>query len=173
MLALHNNSLKEPQLKILSSARSQVETSSKDVEINKLYGSKRARKRKVLRLDEFDFQLIFFYLVNQNKKSVTTITTYVLQVKINHKIYREVMSSRESIFWKYAINDGIDSIMSNNTWELDALPIESKTIGCNEYLGGSTKLKILSIPLMQGKWLKSIDKMKKWITLTHCTNNIN
>lgn len=160
-------------MKILSSARSQVETSSKDVEINKLYGSKRAWKRKVLRLDEFDFQLIFFCLVNQNKKSVTTITTYVLQVKINHKIYREVMSSRESIFWKYAINDGIDSIMSNNTWELDALPIESKPIGCNEYLGGSTKQKILSIPLMQGKWLKSIDKMKKWITLTHCTNNIN
>nr|GEX78884.1 hypothetical protein [Tanacetum cinerariifolium] len=38
--------------------------------------------------------------------------------------------SRNSAFWKEAINDEIDFLVSNNTWELLDLPPGSKAIGC-------------------------------------------
>ncbi|WKA10744.1 hypothetical protein VitviT2T_028301 [Vitis vinifera] len=40
------------------------------------------------------------------------------------------MASRNVAFWKEAINDEMDSIMSNQTWELVDLPPGSKPIGC-------------------------------------------
>ena len=40
------------------------------------------------------------------------------------------MSSRDAAFWKEAINDEMDSIMSNHTWKLVDLPSGSKPIGC-------------------------------------------
>ncbi|WJZ85389.1 hypothetical protein VitviT2T_004929 [Vitis vinifera] len=40
------------------------------------------------------------------------------------------MASRDTAFWKEAINDEMDSIMSNQTWELVDLPPGSKPIGC-------------------------------------------
>ncbi|RVW49668.1 Retrovirus-related Pol polyprotein from transposon TNT 1-94 [Vitis vinifera] len=40
------------------------------------------------------------------------------------------MTSRDVAFWKEAINDEMDSIMSNQTWELVNLPPGSKPIGC-------------------------------------------
>lgn len=40
------------------------------------------------------------------------------------------MSSRDASFWKEAINNEIDSIISNNTWILVDLPQGSKSIGC-------------------------------------------
>ena len=40
------------------------------------------------------------------------------------------LSSRDSIFWKDAINEEMDSIMCNHTWELVDLPYGSKAIGC-------------------------------------------
>ena len=40
------------------------------------------------------------------------------------------MSSRDSIFWKHAINEEMDYIMFNHTWELVDLPPSSKAIGC-------------------------------------------
>ncbi|WJZ91115.1 hypothetical protein VitviT2T_010218 [Vitis vinifera] len=40
------------------------------------------------------------------------------------------MASRDVAFWKEAINDEMDSIMSNQTWELVDLPPGSKPIGC-------------------------------------------
>ncbi|RVW89517.1 Retrovirus-related Pol polyprotein from transposon TNT 1-94 [Vitis vinifera] len=44
--------------------------------------------------------------------------------------YKEAMASRDVAFWKEAINDEMDSIMSNQTWELVDLPPGSKPIGC-------------------------------------------
>ena len=38
------------------------------------------------------------------------------------------MTSRDASFWKEAINDEMDSIMSNQTWELVDLPLGSKLI---------------------------------------------
>uniref|UniRef100_A0A2N9H138 Reverse transcriptase Ty1/copia-type domain-containing protein n=1 Tax=Fagus sylvatica TaxID=28930 RepID=A0A2N9H138_FAGSY len=40
------------------------------------------------------------------------------------------MASRDVAFWKEAINDEMDSILSNNTWILVDLPPGSKPIGC-------------------------------------------
>ena len=40
------------------------------------------------------------------------------------------MASRDVAFWKEAVNDEMDSIMSNNTWVLVDLPVGSKPIGC-------------------------------------------
>ncbi|WJZ92354.1 hypothetical protein VitviT2T_011356 [Vitis vinifera] len=40
------------------------------------------------------------------------------------------MASRDVAFWKEAINDEMDSILSNQTWELVDLPPGSKPIGC-------------------------------------------
>jgi hypothetical protein len=39
------------------------------------------------------------------------------------------LSSRDADFWKEAVNDEMDSILSNNTWVLVDLPLGSKPIG--------------------------------------------
>ena len=40
------------------------------------------------------------------------------------------MASRDLAFWKEAMNDEMDSVLSNNTWVLVDLPTGSKPIGC-------------------------------------------
>jgi hypothetical protein len=40
------------------------------------------------------------------------------------------MVSRDAAFWREAINDEMDSILSNNTWVLVDLPPGFNTIGC-------------------------------------------
>ncbi|GKA27956.1 hypothetical protein Tco_0714124 [Tanacetum coccineum] len=40
------------------------------------------------------------------------------------------MQSRDSAFWKEAIDDKIGSIMENNTWVLSDLPPGCKPLGC-------------------------------------------
>ena len=42
----------------------------------------------------------------------------------------EALSSTNSDFWREAINDEMDSLISNNTWKLVDLPPGCKTIGC-------------------------------------------
>ena len=44
--------------------------------------------------------------------------------------YGEAMSSRDAFFWREAVNDEMDSIMSNQTWVLVDLPKGSKPISC-------------------------------------------
>ena len=51
----------------------------------------------------------------------------------------EALSSLDSRFWKEAISDEIDSIISNNTWKLVDLPPGCKTIGCKWVLGRKLK----------------------------------
>ena len=46
------------------------------------------------------------------------------------KSYEEAMASRDLAFWKEAVNDEMNSILSNNTWVLVDLPTSSKPIGC-------------------------------------------
>ena len=41
------------------------------------------------------------------------------------------MASKDAAFWREAVNDEMDSILSNNTWVLVDLPPGSNTIGCN------------------------------------------
>ncbi|GKA43618.1 zinc finger, CCHC-type containing protein [Tanacetum coccineum] len=46
------------------------------------------------------------------------------------RTYNEAMQSRDSAFWKEAIDDEIGSIMENNTWVLSDLPPGCKPLGC-------------------------------------------
>ena len=44
--------------------------------------------------------------------------------------FKEAMSTPEAPFWKEAINDEIESIMKNHTWELVDLPLGNKPLAC-------------------------------------------
>ena len=43
--------------------------------------------------------------------------------------FKEVMWSPEAPYWKEAINDEVESILQNHTWELVDLPPGSKPLG--------------------------------------------
>ena len=45
------------------------------------------------------------------------------------KTYKEALSSSEAPYWKEAINNEIESILQNHTWEQVDLPPGSKTLG--------------------------------------------
>nr|KAJ0221719.1 hypothetical protein LSAT_V11C200096460 [Lactuca sativa] len=45
------------------------------------------------------------------------------------KTFTEAMTSRDDPLWKEAINDKMDSIMGNGTWELANLPLGRRPIG--------------------------------------------
>ena len=47
-----------------------------------------------------------------------------------HSTYREAVSNPESIQWKKAMNEEMQSLQKNETWELVTLPQEKKAIGC-------------------------------------------
>jgi hypothetical protein len=53
----------------------------------------------------------------------------ILNIKDDLKTFRETMSFRD-VFWKKAIKNEMDSILSNNTWVLVDLPPGYKPIGC-------------------------------------------
>ena len=40
------------------------------------------------------------------------------------------MTSKDVLFWKEAMNNEMDSIISMNNWVLADLPLSSKPIGC-------------------------------------------
>ena len=54
----------------------------------------------------------------------------VLMIEDDPKTYDEAMSSIDSSFWKDAIFSEIDSLMSNQIWEVVDLPRGNKSIGC-------------------------------------------
>ena len=55
---------------------------------------------------------------------------YVYNLQGDPTSLEETLSSPNSGFWKEAINDEMDCIISNNTWKLVDLPRGCKTIGC-------------------------------------------
>lgn len=91
--------------------------------------SKRVRKEKDLGPDYISYQSLAF-LVEGTRDSVIKKIPIMLNVESNPQSYTEAMASRDSAFWKEAINDEMDSILSNNTWVLVDLPQGSKSIGC-------------------------------------------
>ncbi|GKF13950.1 zinc finger, CCHC-type containing protein, partial [Tanacetum coccineum] len=56
--------------------------------------------------------------------------SYCYSIEEDPRTYNEAMQSRDSAFWKEAINDEIGSIIKNNTWVLSDLPPGSKPLGC-------------------------------------------
>ena len=94
--------------------------------------SQRVRKGKALRLYDIDSQRISFYLVEGDREYIIRKIPLVLQIEEDPKTYKEAMTSRDASFWQEIINDGMDSIMSKQTWELVNLPPRSKPIKCSE-----------------------------------------
>ena len=55
---------------------------------------------------------------------------YVFNVDENPLTLKEALLSPGGVFWKKAMNDEMDSLISNKTWKLVDLPPGCKTIGC-------------------------------------------
>jgi hypothetical protein len=91
--------------------------------------SQRARKEKNLDPDFVSSQAIVF-LLEGNREIVLNKIPILLSIEEDPKTYKEAMASRDVAFWREAINDEMDSILSNNTWVLVDLPHGSKPIGC-------------------------------------------
>ena len=53
--------------------------------------------------------------------------TYLLEDE--PQSFKEAMSSPEAPYWKEAVNDEVESILQNHTWELVDLPLGSKPLG--------------------------------------------
>ncbi|KAJ9561598.1 hypothetical protein OSB04_006758 [Centaurea solstitialis] len=85
--------------------------------------STRTRKEKSLG-DDF-----VSYLVEGSQKKVTREFIFTINFEDDPKIFSEAMSSRDAHLWKEAINDEMDSILGNGTWELDNLPKGKIPIG--------------------------------------------
>ena len=101
----------------------------KQVEIRR---SQRTRKEKILDPDFISSQAIVFLMEGDRTNNVLNKIPILLNVEedITPKTYKEALASRDSSFWKEAINDEIYSLLSNGTWVLVDPPPNSKPIGC-------------------------------------------
>ncbi|GJW79213.1 RNA-directed DNA polymerase, eukaryota [Tanacetum coccineum] len=77
--------------------------------------SERARKDRNLDPDFIDSQAIIFHVEGDNENNVINKIPVLLNVEDAPKTYKETITSRNSAFWKEAINDEMDPLVSNNT----------------------------------------------------------
>ncbi|GJY72972.1 zinc finger, CCHC-type containing protein [Tanacetum coccineum] len=101
------SSIPRPKDIIPNSDESQRDDHSDDVpsEIPEPRKGKRVRKAKSY---GFDFQL---YLVEGSRDQVGSQYSYCYTIEKDPRTYNEAMQSRDSVFWKEAIDDEIGSIM--------------------------------------------------------------
>ncbi|GJU74508.1 retrovirus-related pol polyprotein from transposon TNT 1-94 [Tanacetum coccineum] len=92
--------------------------------------SKRARKERNLDPDFIDSQAIIFLVEGDNENIVVNKIPVLLNVEDAPKTYKEAITSKNFALWNEAIDNEMDSLVSNNTWELSDLPPGSKAIGC-------------------------------------------
>jgi len=104
------------------------------VEVPELRRSKRARKVKSF---GFDF---FTFLVEGNRKSVIRQIPYCFNIEVDPQTFEETMKDLDKAFWKDALNDKMDSLRSNNTWELVDLSLICKPIKCKLLFKGKEEL---------------------------------
>ena len=60
---------------------------------------------------------------------MTREVIFTINLEDDPRTFTEAMSSRDAPLWKEAINDEMDSILGNGTWELADLPKGKKPIG--------------------------------------------
>ncbi|GKB98098.1 retrotransposon protein, putative, ty1-copia subclass [Tanacetum coccineum] len=77
--------------------------------------SERARKERNLDPNFIDSQAIIFLVEGDNENNVVNKIPVLHNVEDAPKTYKEAITSRNSAFWKEAIDDEIDSLISNNT----------------------------------------------------------
>uniref|UniRef100_A0A2N9HAW2 Uncharacterized protein n=1 Tax=Fagus sylvatica TaxID=28930 RepID=A0A2N9HAW2_FAGSY len=107
------------------SGNKRIEPSS----LNEQRRSQRVRKEKDFGPDFISYQ-VNVYVVEGNREKVLSKLPFIGNVEGDPNTYSEVMASRDVAFWREAVNDEMDSILSNNTWVLVDLPPGSNTIGC-------------------------------------------
>ncbi|CAJ2671570.1 unnamed protein product [Trifolium pratense] len=88
--------------------------------------SKRARKAKSY---GSDFQL---YLVEGSKDQIDTQYYYCYSIEEDPRTYDEAVKSRDSVFWKEAIDEEIGSIMENNIWRKTTSEVKIRKRLCSE-----------------------------------------
>nr|GEW69146.1 hypothetical protein [Tanacetum cinerariifolium] len=132
--------------------------------------SERARKEKNLDLDFIDSEAIIFPVEGDNENNVVNKIPVLLNVEDAPKTYKEAITSRNSAFWKEAIDDEMNSLVSNNTWELSDLPQVPKQLGVDGYLELNTiqmdpfKLLKLDDILIVGTNMEGINETKKFLS---------
>ncbi|GKE64808.1 zinc finger, CCHC-type containing protein, partial [Tanacetum coccineum] len=68
--------------------------------------------------------------IEGSRDQVGSQYSYCYSIEEDPRTCNEAIQSRDSAFWKEAINDEIGSIMENNTWVLSDLPTGCKPLGC-------------------------------------------
>ena len=76
--------------------------------------SQRIRKVKDFGPDFISYQAQLF-LVEENRYVTLNKISIVFNIEDDPKTFEEAMASKDSAFWKEALNDEMDSILSNNT----------------------------------------------------------
>ena len=89
--------------------------------------SQREKKEKNLAPDFISSQALTF-LVEGDRNGVLNKIPLLLNIEEDPKTFNKAMSSRDASFWREAVNDEMDSIISNQTWILVDLPPGSKLI---------------------------------------------
>nr|GEY89310.1 retrotransposon protein, putative, Ty1-copia subclass [Tanacetum cinerariifolium] len=77
--------------------------------------SERARKERNLDPDFFYSKAIIFLVEGDNENNLVNKIPVLLNVEDAPKTYKEAITSRNFAFWKEAIDDEMDSLVSNNT----------------------------------------------------------
>ena len=109
---------------MLQSSSSRNSVSTEDVhQPSEPRRSTRARKAKSF---GDDFHL---YLLEGSRDEIKDQYQYCFIIEEDPKTFTEAMTSRDVAFWKEAIQDEMDSIINNNTWELSDLPPGCKALG--------------------------------------------
>ncbi|GKF18292.1 zinc finger, CCHC-type containing protein, partial [Tanacetum coccineum] len=90
----------------------------------------RDKKERNLDPDFIDSQVLIILVEGDNENNVINIIQVLLNVEDAPKTYKEAITSRNFAFWNKTIDDEMDFLISNNTWELSDLPLGSKAIGC-------------------------------------------
>ena len=111
--------------------------------------SQRIRKAKDFGPDFISYQAQLF-LVEENRQVALNKISIVFNTEDDPKTFEEAMASKDSAFWKEALNDEMDSILSNNTWILMDLPMVQNQLVVNEYLEENILLMDQYKPLKQG-----------------------
>ncbi|KAK4388137.1 Retrovirus-related Pol polyprotein from transposon TNT 1-94 [Sesamum angolense] len=88
---------------------------------------RRSKRQKTERSFGPDF-LTSFLTEDPNRIDEQFVSAFL--VDEDPKTYVEAITSIDSSFWKEAIKNELDSIMTNHTWDLEDLPVGSKPIKC-------------------------------------------
>ncbi|GJU38243.1 zinc finger, CCHC-type containing protein [Tanacetum coccineum] len=120
------SSIPRPKDIIPNVQESQMDDHTDDVP-NEILEPRRGKRAKKAKSYGSDFQL---YLVEGSRDQVGSQYSYCYSIEEDPRTYNEAMQSRDSAFWKEAIDDEIGSIMENNTWVLSDLPPGCKPLGC-------------------------------------------